>query len=190
LAVETRDWVRPSWAGGHGIIHLGLCDSSVTIGAIGKGRSSSYKINGILRGMLGPCLVTGNSWALNFIGTKWNPGDYPSRRKPLPEYYRLADQTVPTLEPNMHRICAATCTHRPSVLPVSATSSNNGLSVQAERCPAAKSLQIIVYMSTMPTNCMSYRGPRVRLFVHVCNQLPILTAVLTMMPLLYSPPGS
>jgi hypothetical protein len=87
LAVEARDWTRPSWAGGHYLVQLGLCDSQVVIGAIGKGRSSSYKLNGIMRGMLGNCLVTGNSWALSFIGTHWNPGDYPSRRKPLPSFF-------------------------------------------------------------------------------------------------------
>ena len=88
LAIETRDWTRPSCVCGHNIIQLGLCDSAIVIGALGKGRSSSCKLNGVLRGMLGPMLVTGNSWALNFIGTHANPADYSSRRKGLPDSHR------------------------------------------------------------------------------------------------------
>ena len=65
----------------HGKIHLVLTDSQVYLGAVGKGRSSTYKINGVLRGML-PWLVVSNTnavLALNYAHTKSNPADRPSR---------------------------------------------------------------------------------------------------------------
>lgn len=61
-----------------------LVDSRVVAGAYAKGRSSSRVLNGLLRS----CLVwetsslrrISNLW----VGTKWNPSDHPSRRKPIP----------------------------------------------------------------------------------------------------------
>ena len=77
-----KDWAaQPDQ---HNKVHLVLTDSQVCLGAIGKGRSSSYKLNGILRSML-PFLVLGNFViGLNYINTKFNPADHPSRFSVLP----------------------------------------------------------------------------------------------------------
>ena len=41
-----------------------FCDSSVVVGAVGKGRSSSYRLNWILRSMLGHLILKGIDIAL------------------------------------------------------------------------------------------------------------------------------
>ena len=61
-----------------------LCDSQVCCAVLSKGRSSSYKLNGILRSMLPTMLVLDVCFAANWIGTKHNPADHPSRGAPLP----------------------------------------------------------------------------------------------------------
>ena len=62
-----------------------FCDSSVTVGCVAKGRSSSYKLNGILRGLL-PWLIVGRIvLCLLWVGTAANIADYPSRFKELPQ---------------------------------------------------------------------------------------------------------
>jgi hypothetical protein len=61
-----------------------LCDSRVCVGALGKGRSSSFKLNGVLRSTL-PFLVCGSvSLCTVWVGTNSNPADAPSQGKPLP----------------------------------------------------------------------------------------------------------
>lgn len=68
----------------HGQVHLFLTDSKVCLGCLGKGRSSSYKLNGILRSMV-PFLVASDiSLGVNYVHTKSNPANYPSRFTPLP----------------------------------------------------------------------------------------------------------
>ena len=56
-----------------------LCDSQVSVAAWAKGRSSSFKLNGILRSSLPYMLVSGVSLALVWISTRTNPADAPSR---------------------------------------------------------------------------------------------------------------
>ena len=59
-------------------------DSAVCIGAFSKGRSSSFRLNGILSVFSGHCILAGIELALIWIFTKANPADYPSRLRPLP----------------------------------------------------------------------------------------------------------
>ena len=74
-----------------GLRQLVALDSAVCVGALGKGRSSSFKLNGIMMGLL-PYLVVANlSVAAFWIGTKSNPADHPSRGTPLPSPMRPPD---------------------------------------------------------------------------------------------------
>ena len=67
-----------------GKVCIFLNDSFVVTGAFGKGRSSSYKLNGILRGLL-PHLVFGRlTVGIIWIETDSNIADFPSRFTPLP----------------------------------------------------------------------------------------------------------
>ena len=67
-----------------GLIKICLNDSRVVVGAVTKGRSSSYKLNGMLRTML-PHLIWGRvSLALLWVETESNMADHPSRFRPLP----------------------------------------------------------------------------------------------------------
>ena len=59
-------------------------DSRVVIGAFGKGRSSSFKLNGILRGLIPHMILGCVSFALVWIETGANPADHPSRFRELP----------------------------------------------------------------------------------------------------------
>jgi hypothetical protein len=61
-----------------------LCDSSVCVGAFSKGRSSSRKLNGLLRAMIGHLVCSGISLSILWISTGKNPADHPSRNRPLP----------------------------------------------------------------------------------------------------------
>lgn len=65
-------------------IQICFNDSRVVCGAVGKGRSSSYKLNGILRGMLPYLLLANISLGLIWVETDSNPADHPSRMKPIP----------------------------------------------------------------------------------------------------------
>ena len=60
-----------------------LFDSAVIVVAVGKGRSSSYLHNGVLRSLMVYAILGRIEVALIWIGTKINPGDYPSRFQPL-----------------------------------------------------------------------------------------------------------
>ena len=68
-----------------------LCDSQVAVGAVSKGRSSSYKLNGVLRGMLPYLVVPDIAMSLIYINTHCNPADFPSRFAPLPAPDPLPD---------------------------------------------------------------------------------------------------
>ena len=73
-----------------GCIQVCLNDSRVATGAISKGRSSSYKLNGLLRALV-PYLILGDLvLGLLWIETESNIADYPSRFKNLPPPRRLA----------------------------------------------------------------------------------------------------
>jgi hypothetical protein len=61
-----------------------LLDSRVVVGATAKGRSSSFKLNGLLRSCLGYTLGPRISLGLIWINTHINPADHPSRSRPLP----------------------------------------------------------------------------------------------------------
>lgn len=70
--------------GFNNIVQVALNDSRVICGALSKGRSSSFKLNGILRSML-PYLVVGRiSLALLWVETESNPADHPSRFREIP----------------------------------------------------------------------------------------------------------
>ena len=67
-----------------GSIQVVLNDLMVVVGDFSKGRSSSFRLNGILRSML-PFLTYGDvALALDWIETGANLADWPSRFKPLP----------------------------------------------------------------------------------------------------------
>jgi hypothetical protein len=60
-----------------------LTDSRVVLGALGKGRSSSTRLNAILRSMLGWQVLLGVDLAVCWISTTENIADDPSRDVPL-----------------------------------------------------------------------------------------------------------
>ncbi|CAE7206467.1 unnamed protein product [Symbiodinium sp. CCMP2592] len=67
-----------------GQIKICLNDSRVVVGACTKGRSSSFKLNGMLRSQL-PYLIFGDlALALLWVETESNFADWPSRFRPLP----------------------------------------------------------------------------------------------------------
>ena len=82
---EVKRYVRTAGVsllrGGRQVIFV---DSAVVVGALGRCRSSSFRLNGILRSLL-PFLLLGNLTLCSiWIPAGINPGDYPSRRKRLP----------------------------------------------------------------------------------------------------------
>lgn len=83
-ALKNEIVKQSSDPGQTGRIQMCLNDSRVVCGAVAKGRSSSFKLNGILRSML-PFLVLGNlSLAMIWVETHSNPADHPSRFVPIP----------------------------------------------------------------------------------------------------------
>ena len=69
---------------GKGRVQLFINDSRVVVGAVAKGRSSSFRLNGLLRTLV-PFLLFGDvTVALLWTETKSNPADCPSRFMPLP----------------------------------------------------------------------------------------------------------
>ena len=81
-------------------------DSRVLCGAGMKGRSSSYRLNGILRTLTSVLVSFRISIALPWVATKSNPADHPSRRAPLP--------AVPPLSPEIASILKRdVCAGRP-----------------------------------------------------------------------------
>ena len=65
-------------------IFLFFNDSRVVCGALGKGRSSSYKLNGIIRTIIPHIILFGISLGLLWVETESNVADYPSRFRLLP----------------------------------------------------------------------------------------------------------
>ena len=79
-AVETATrWLlsRPSC---HNSRVLLLSDSRVVVGAVSKGRSSSFQILTRLRSLSATMLASGIRLCLSWIPTSLNPADYASRR--------------------------------------------------------------------------------------------------------------
>ncbi|CAE8611036.1 unnamed protein product [Polarella glacialis] len=93
-----------------------LNDSQVCVGALGKGRSSSFQLNGIMRGMLGYLICTDTTLRLVWVGTKSNPADAPSRFEPL-----AAPAPIPTW-----------------ALPAFAPAANNDLNMDNHSTPPSK----------------------------------------------------
>ncbi len=74
-------WILRSGArAGHRIVVL--LDSKVAVGAITKGRSSSWPLNQVIRRLAALCFAGGLKLHLIFIPTEHNPGDHPSRGGP------------------------------------------------------------------------------------------------------------
>ena len=61
---------------------LTLCDSTVCVGAVAKGRSSSSEVNWLLRTFVFELLFAGVQLGLLHVGTDSNPADAPSRNLP------------------------------------------------------------------------------------------------------------
>ena len=67
-----------------GSIQVALNDSMVVVGAVCKGRSSSFRLNGILRSQLPFLAFADISLALLWVETAANLADWPSRFRSLP----------------------------------------------------------------------------------------------------------
>ena len=76
-------------------------DSQVTLGAVAKGRSSSFQINGLLRSLLGLLILGNKRVHLLWVPSKSNPADYPSRFVGLPSEY---SHTCPNLQGVLRRL--------------------------------------------------------------------------------------
>ena len=68
---------------GRGTRHVVLVDSRVVVGAWGKGRSSSKRLNNVLRSCLGWSTLGRVRLLLVWVPTDLNPSDDPSRDRPL-----------------------------------------------------------------------------------------------------------
>ena len=74
-------------------------DSRVLVGSVMKGRSSSYKLNGILRSLTSLLVCYRIYLALPWIGTKSNSSDYPSRMVDLPPQPSASPDVVDLVGP-------------------------------------------------------------------------------------------
>ena len=61
-----------------------ILDSRVVVGAWAKGRSSSSRLNGIIRSCIGLLCVAHLSINVMWTSTASNPADFPSRNRPIP----------------------------------------------------------------------------------------------------------
>ena len=68
-----------------GLRLVNLCDSRVVCGAWAKGRSSSRKLNALLRRVLGHSVAGRKCLVHVWVGTSKNLVDHPSRNAPIPE---------------------------------------------------------------------------------------------------------
>ena len=67
-----------------GRVQIFVNDSKVSVGATAKGRSSSFKVNGLLRSLV-PFLLFGDvTVAILWVETQSNPADHPSRGARVP----------------------------------------------------------------------------------------------------------
>ena len=74
-----------------------LLDSRVVVGCTAKGRSSSFKLNGLLRTLMGYTVGARISLCLVWVNTLGNPADFPSRNKPLPPPRKTYRSMIPVL---------------------------------------------------------------------------------------------
>ena len=81
-----------------------LVDSEVALGAISKGRSSSYKLNGILRGSVGYLVALDISLKLIWIPSGCNPADAPSRFEEQKERLDMPHWLASHFEPQVDNI--------------------------------------------------------------------------------------
>jgi integrase len=77
LTAVRRAATRPSLVGCR---HIGWSDSLVVSAAVNKGRSSSFQLLARLRSIAAVLLATRMTLQLNWVPTKHNPADEPSRR--------------------------------------------------------------------------------------------------------------
>ena len=72
---------NPAWRN-----HIVIClnDSRVVVGCMSKGRSSSFKLNGVMRSLVPHLILSGLGFGLIWIETGANIADHPSRFTPLP----------------------------------------------------------------------------------------------------------
>ena len=80
LLSYVRWLLRSGERAGHRVIVL--LDSKVVVGAVAKGRSSSWPLNQVIRGLAAMCFAGGLRLNLVFIPTEHNPSDHPSRGGP------------------------------------------------------------------------------------------------------------
>ena len=74
---------------------LVLVDSRVVLGAVSKGRSSSRKVNFLLRKLWFWCLAHDVALELEWVPTWANPADAPSRNKPIESWYASLPKRPP-----------------------------------------------------------------------------------------------
>ena len=86
LAIDVRRYAREALLKllRRSVRQVVLLDSAVCVGALGRCRSSSYKLNGILRCVPPYLVITRMTLASLWIPTDVNLADYPSRFKPVP----------------------------------------------------------------------------------------------------------
>ena len=89
---------RSDLAGARRIV---LTDSSVALGAWGKGRSSSAQLNRVLRAAMGWSVLGFLKLIPLWVPTFVNPADYPSRFKPLPPPSEVAQWLIPHFRHDM-----------------------------------------------------------------------------------------
>ena len=77
--------IRVLHATGPGVRFVVCIDSQVTLGAVCKGRSSSFQVNGSLRMLLGLQVFGRCRVLLLWVPSEFNPADFPSRFVEIPE---------------------------------------------------------------------------------------------------------
>ena len=77
--------VRVLHSAGPGVRFVVCVDSQVTLGAVCKGRSSSFQVNGLLRMLLGLQVFGRCRVLLLWVPSECNPADYPSRFVEIPD---------------------------------------------------------------------------------------------------------
>ncbi len=149
-------------------------DSRVLCGAGMKGRSSSYRLNGVLRTLTSLLISYRISIALPWVATHSNPADHPSRRAPLPPPATPTPEVcailgVPVVEPPAVRPVAAFGAAR-LVRPVAALSRAKPL-VPRPRSPPTGSgcaLPTVAELSRRIELALGNKGERMQ--ENVCSQ--------------------
>ena len=79
--IDLKKWFL---SGQRDVRVVGLIDSRVIVGALGKGSSSSIRLDHVLRQTMYYAIAFGIQDAPLWIGTEYNSADAPSRDRPLP----------------------------------------------------------------------------------------------------------